>query len=195
MPSEIQTVYSDLRTKRIVKISDFTSLTCPADIEDAIWAICPLKLIPQDVYRNVQSWEFTIKRRFKEHQVPIDVENVKRFFLLSKRIDCLEQLSKMMNNLRFIRANNMFGSQLLLAEYQKEIEQYKTAGDIGPLLSSLADTREDIPVAVAEFEVKNNSYTEFLISNEVTWNIWSRRIKQSATPQDELDTFRSYLSS
>jgi hypothetical protein len=89
----------------------------------------------------------------------------------------------------------MFGSPQLVPLYLNEIELYRSTGDVGTLIASLVDDHDDLPVAIAEFEVKNNTYLEFLINNEATWNNWSRRIKQSDQPKLILDQFRQYMSS
>lgn len=195
MAAEIQLIYSDLRTKRIVRISDYTSLTCPGELEDTIWVICPVRMIPTEVLSDPSNWEFTVSRRFNKHTSPIIEEHASRFKLLDTRLDCLEQLSKMLNNLRFSRASNMFAHTQLIPAYLDEIKQYKETGAVGLLLASLVDDPEDLPVAVAEFEVKNNTFMEFLINNEATWNKWSRKIKQSSEPKMVLDMFRQYTFS
>jgi len=191
----IQLVYSDIKTKRIVRVSDYTSLTCPADMEDTVWAICPTVLIPLDIKAEQGVYEFTIGRKFKKHTTSLGQEHVARFKLLNERIDCLEQLSKVLSNLRFTRANNMFGWQQLVPEYQIEIETYRATGSAGMLLMSMVDDPEDLPVAIAEFEIKLSTYKDFLINNEVTWNKWARKIKQSTQPKLVLDMFKQYTSS
>lgn len=193
--SEITTIYTDIKTKRIVRVSEFNSLTCPADLEDTVWAISPTRLVPLDLKDNPDVYEFTIGRKFKKHNTPVAQEHVARFKLLSDQISCLEQLSKILNNLRFTRANNMFSWNTLVPEYQKEIEMYRSTGEQGILLASMADDPEDVPVAIAEFEVKLNTYKDFLVNNEATWNKWSRKIKQSTQPTLVLDMFKQYTSS
>lgn len=191
----IQLIYTDIKTKRIVRVSEYSSLTCPADIEDTVWAICPASALPEDIVICPTTYEFTINRKFKKHGSILGQEHVGRFKLLNERLECLEQLSKVISNLRFTRSNNMFGWQQLIPEYQLEIETYRSSGDVGILLASMADTPDDLPVAIAEFEVKLNTYNDFLINNEATWNKWSRKIKESNQPTLVLDMFRQYSSS
>lgn len=191
----IQLIYTDIKTKRIVRVSDYTSLTCPADIEDTVWAICPTAQVPVSIKSDLSMFEFTIGRKFKKHDGALSEEHLSRFKLLDERIDCLEQLSKFLSNLRFTRANNMFGWNYLINEYQKEIEVFRATGEPGMLISSMADTPDDYHEAIAEFEIKLNTYKDFLINNEVTWNRWSRKIKQSTQPRLVLDQFRQYMSS
>jgi len=195
MATEIQLVYSDLRTKRIVRISDYSSLTCPGELEDTLWVICPLRAIPPEVLEHPLDWEFTIARRFKKHTSSLIEEHVTRFNLMNEQLECLEQLSKMLNNLRFSRASNMFAADRLVPMYIKDIETYRTTGQVTPLVASLADDPDELPVAIAEFEVKNNTFLEFLVNNEATWNKWSRKIKQSSQPKLVLDMFKQYTFS
>jgi hypothetical protein len=191
----IQLIYSDIKTKRIVRVSEYTSLTCPADIEDTVWAICPTAQVSPDVRSSFSTYEFTVGRKFKKHETALAEEHVARFKLLDERIDCLEQLSKVLSNLRFTRANNMFGWQQLIPDYQTEIETYRATGNAGMLLMSMVDDPEDLLIAIAEFEIKLNTYKDFLINNEATWNKWSRKIKQSTQPKLVLDMFKQYTSS
>jgi len=195
MASEIQIIYNDLRTKRIVRVSDHTTLTCPGELESTIWVISPYRTIPPEVFQCPSDWEFTIGRRFKKHPDSIEDEHFSRFKLMDEQLESLEQLSRLLNNLRYSRAANMFGYLQLVPEYLKELELYKATGEVGTLLASLADELEDVPVAVAEFEIKHSTYLDFLINSEATWNKWSRKIKMSDQPKIVLDMFKQYTFS
>jgi hypothetical protein len=195
MASEIQIIYTDIRTRRIVRISDHTALTCPGELQYTIWVMCPYRSISPEVFQNPVDWEYTVGRRFKKHSGSLGDDYFAKFKLMDQQLDCLEQLAKLLNNLRYSRASNMFGSPQLVPLYLNEIELYRSTGDVGTLIASLVDDHDDLPVAIAEFEVKNNTYLEFLINNEATWNNWSRRIKQSDQPKLILDQFRQYMSS
>jgi len=195
MATEIQLVYSDIRTKRIVRVSDHSALTCPGELENTIWVICPYRVIPPEVFQNPSDWEFTISRRFRRHPNSLGEEHFARFKLMDEQLESLEQLGKLLNNLRYSRASNMFAYVQLIPAYLNEIAVYRDTGEVGTLLESLVDDPEELPVAVAEFEVKNNTYMDFLINNEATWNKWSRKIKQSDQPKQVFELFKQYASS
>lgn len=193
MNTELQLVYTDLKTGRIARVADYTTLTCPADLEELSWKTFSRKLIPAGLVGEHLFWENTITREFKRHDEDISEEDKTRIKLLSSRAECLEIASRTVNGMRFTRTTNMFGSHLIHAEYQKELSAYQADGHIGPLLRSLAEAEEDVPVAIIELEIKNNVYLNFLVSSEIMWNRTARRLKNAMDPQDELVKIKKSL--
>ena len=51
---------------------------------------------------------------------------------------------------------------------------------------SLVDDINDLPVALAEFEITNSQYNDFLISSEIMRNKWNRQIKNASDPESVL---------
>jgi hypothetical protein len=193
MNTELQLVYTDLKTGRIARIADYTTLTCPADLEEFGWKTFSRKMLPAGIAGENLFWENTITREFKRHAEDLSEEDKTRISLLSVRAECLEIASRTVNGMRFTRSTNMFGNHLVQAEYEKELAVYKDTGHIGSLIRSLADLEEDVPVAIAELEIKQNIYLNFLVSSEIMWNRTSRRLKTANDPRDELDKIKKSL--
>jgi hypothetical protein len=74
--------------------------------------------------------------------------------------------------------------------YRKEIDKYKETGEVGELLNSLVDTADDLPIAIAEYEIKTGTYNHFLLASEIQWNKWSRKIKLSTDPIQTMNTIK-----
>ncbi len=192
MNTELQIVYTDIETGRIARIADYTGLTCPADMEQFTWQTFPKRQFPEGILDNIHKWEFKLTREFKLCETDLSEGHVNRLSLLSKRADCLEQLSRIIGSMRFIRAKNMFGNQQILEMYSSAIESYKATGTANDLLRSLVDNEEDLPVAIAEFEIKQQTYNNFLKTSEIYLNRWSRKIKAAERP---FETFRELKQS
>lgn len=193
MNTELQIVYTDIETGRVARIADYTGLTCPADMEQLSWQTFPKRQFPAGILENMQKWEFKLTREFKLCETDLEPGQIGRINLLSKRADCLEQLSRIISSMRFTRAKNMFGNQQVLELYSTAIENYKATGTANDLLRSLADNEEDIAVAVAEFEIKQQTYNNFLKTSEIYFNRWSRKIKNSERPFDTFNELKQSM--
>lgn len=193
MNTELQLVYTDLKTGRIARIADYTTLTCPADLEELSWKLFSKRLLPAGIASEYLFWESTITREFKRHNEDLSDEDKARISLLSVRAECLEIASRTVNGMRFTRSTNMFGNHLVQEEYEKELATYHATGQIGSLIRSLADLEEDVPAAIAELEIKKNVYLNFLVSSEIMWNRTSRRLRTVDDPRDELEKIKKSL--
>jgi hypothetical protein len=182
MTTDMQIVYVDIDTGRVARIADYTALTCPADLEEFSWQVMSRKAFPQGFAENIRMWELKITRQFKLAQTELSDDHTARIKLLSDKAECLEQFSRIIAGMRFSRATNMFGRLDLVPAYRKEIDKYKETGEVGELLNSLIDTVDDLPIAIAEYEIKNGTYNNFLLASEIQWNKWSRKIKLSTDP-------------
>jgi hypothetical protein len=116
-----------------------------------------------------------------------------RVELLNQKAECLENLSKIVNIMRFRKSKNLFANAEVKALYLNEIENYKLTQTAGPLLMSLVDSVDDLPKAVSDFETANNEYNKMLITGEVLFNKWAKRIKQSDTPYDIFDSLKTII--
>ena len=190
MATDMQIVYVDVDTGRVARITDYTALTCPADLAEFSWQVISRRMFPQGLEENIHMWELKSTRQFKLAQTELNDDVKSRIKLLSDRADCLEQFSRIIAGMRFVRASNMFGRVDLAPAYRKEIDKYKETREVGELLNSLVDTADDLPVAVAEYEIKNGTYNSFLLASEIQWNKWSRKIKLSTDPIQTMNTIK-----
>jgi hypothetical protein len=191
MATDMQIVYVDIDTGRVARIADYTALTCPAELEEFSWQIVSKKMFPPGFEENIHIWELKITRQFKLAQTELTNDFNTRIKLLSDRADCLEQFSRIVAGMRFVRATNMFGRVDLVPMYRKEIDKYKETGEVGELLTSLVDTADDLPIAIAEYEIKTGTYNHFLLASEIQWNKWSRKIKLSTDPIQTMNTIKN----
>ena len=190
MATDMQIIYVDIDTGRIARIADYTALTCPADLEEFSWQVMSRKMFPQGFEDNIHMWELKITRQFKLAESELSDDNKARIKLLSERAECLEQFSRIVAGMRFVRASNMFGRIDLIPVYRKEIDKYKETGEVGELLNSMVDSADDLPIAIAEYEIKTGTYNNFLLASEIQWNKWSRKIRLSSDPIQTMNTIK-----
>jgi hypothetical protein len=190
MATEMRIVYTDVETGRVGRVADYSNLICPADLDDFAWQVHSSKTFPQGFLDDIHNWSISVNRAFKKETAELSQEHKQRIKLLSDRAECLENFSRVISGMRFIRAVNMFGRVSLQPVYKEEIAKYKATGEVGPLIDSLVDSPDELPIAVAEFEVKNASYEKFLLASEVQWNKWSRKIKNSSDPFAIIETIK-----
>ena len=190
MATDMQIVYVDIDTGRVARIADYTALTCPAELEEFSWQVISRKMFPPGFEDNIHMWELKITRQFKSVESELSDDNKSRIKLLSDRAECLEQFSRIVAGMRFVRASNMFGRIDLVPVYRKEIDKYKATGEVGELLNSLVDTADDLPIAIAEYEIKTGTYNNFLLASEIQWNKWSRKIRLSLDPIQTMNTIK-----
>jgi hypothetical protein len=177
-----QIVYVDIITSRIARITNMHPMVTPAELDNLTWYVYPWNMITEDMRSNMHYWEITLDRKFIKHTADITEEDKSRLVNHNAVADCLEQLSRFLGAMRYTKRKNAIGWDDLMPIYTDEIKEYRENGSIGPLIRSLADTEDDIAVAIAEFEIKHNTYLNFLITSEVYWNKWSKKIKTSQDP-------------
>lgn len=188
MPTEIQIVYTDIQTGRIARIADYFPMVTPADLEELTWQNLQYRLIPAGVYQNPNDWEITMMNTFRKSSGELSPESKIRMEALSLRASCLENFSRIINTMRFRRTKHVYGWAQLVPLYIAEIKTYRETNVAGQLLSSLVEDVSDLPVAIAEFELTNAEYENFLQSTEVMRNKWVRQIKQAEDPVKALDS-------
>jgi hypothetical protein len=189
-----QILYFEEKTRRIVKISDFTPITNPAEVDGVFWHMYAPDGLPEDVYTDMNLYQVDVASRvLNKTDIQLTEEQKDSFNKLTATIDCLEMLAKFISVARFAKVTNMSGYFLLIPEYQKEIEKYKETGEIGQLLDSMVDHPSEIPLAIAEFEIVHQTAIQFYILTETHWNRWSRNIKKSNDPVAVLDTFKKSM--
>jgi hypothetical protein len=187
-----QVVYFEEETRRIIKISEFTPITNPADVDGSFWQLYGPDTFPNDINTDMHLYQIdTASRALKKTNSPLTEEETDLFNKLATTIDCLEILARHISVARFAKLTNMAGYFLLIPEYQKEIENYRENGEIGPLLASMVDNNDEILVAISEFEIKHQTAINFYILTETYWNKWSRMIRQSDNPTAVLDAFKN----
>jgi len=190
MSTEMKIVYTDIETGRVGRVADYTSLICPADLEEFTWQVHSKKTFPAGFTDNIHLWSVSMSRTFRKESTDLNDEQKARIKLSSDRADCLEQFSRAIGGMRFVRAVNMFGRINLLPFYKDEINKYKATGEVGPLIDSLVDSEDELPIAVAEIEIINSTYDKFLLASEVQWNKWSRKIKKSNDPYSIIESIK-----
>lgn len=109
MATDMQIVYVDVDSGRVARIADYTALTCPADLAELSWQVVSRRMFPQGFEENIHMWELKSTRQFKSAQTELNDDVKARIKLLSDRADCLEQFSRIIAGMRFVRASNMFG--------------------------------------------------------------------------------------
>jgi len=186
-------VYIDTLTGRVARATSYVPSSCPADIEEFQWAVLQSNALPASIFSNTHSIERNYAGQFSETETPISDTDLARIQGLNAKADCLEQLTRSVSYMRFLKNRNMFGNSELQAEYNKEIEEFNISSIVGPLLNSLVDSVADVPQAIMEFKIKDQSYTDFLILTETILNKWSRKIKNSDDPYEVLDKLRATI--
>jgi len=195
MSGEARLVYSDLNTGRVVRVAEFQPFICPAELPGVQWHIFLVSTLPSGLEDNPTMWEMKVNRTFWPMATPPDADTVERFALIDARAECMEQLSRMVNNIRFTRGTNMNGWPTLVELYRADIEKYKTTGVASSLLLGLVEDPADVDVGIAELQIKISTYNATLISSEIFYNKWSRAIKSSTDPRQVLAEMRRTLSS
>ena len=193
MPTEIQMVYTDIQTGRIARITDYFPMITPADLEELTWQNVQYKSIPTEAYQNPNNWEVNMMSIFKKSPGEVSDENKIRLDALNVCASCLENISRIINIMRFRRTKHVYGWPQLVPMYMTEIKTYKETNIAGPLLSSLVTDINELPVSIAEFELANTDYEIFLQSTEVMRNKWIRQIKQAENPAETLDLIKRAL--
>jgi hypothetical protein len=193
MPTDIQIIYTDTKTRRVGRIADYTSYTCPAELDGFTWQTSQIHMIPEDVFDDPARW--TINRIGLITSMPGDIsdDDRARVELLNQKAECLENLSKIVNIMRFRKSKNLFANAEVKALYLNEIENYKLTQTAGPLLMSLVDSADNLPKAISDFETANNEYNKMLITGEVLFNKWAKRIKQSDDPYDIFNSLKTII--
>jgi hypothetical protein len=189
MATDIQLIYTDIETGRIGRIADYSPIITPAEMDVFTWQTVLFRNVPSHAILNPTSWELTINGIFKRSVSELTDDSKMKIQFNSEIAHCLEQMSKLINNMRFRKTKNTFAHTKLIPMYEKEIEIYKQTQVPGPLLLSLVDSLEDLPVAVAELELSHIEYDNFLIATEATRNKWFRKISNSNNPQETLNSF------
>ena len=191
--SKLILCYIDTLTSRVARATAYMPSTCPADIEEFQWIVAQESSLPADVFKNTHLIERNYLGQFSKTDTDISAEDLSRIQGLNAKADCLEQLSRSVSYMRFLKNRNMFGNSELRAEYFREIAEFDATSIAGPLLLSLVDDDEDVPQAIMEFKIKDQSYTDFLILTETITNKWSRKIKNSDDPYSVLDKLRATI--
>ena len=191
--SKLILCYIDTLTGRLARATAYTPSTCPADIEEFQWVVASESSLPAKLFDNTHSIERNYLGQFSRTDTEISASDLTRIQGLNAKADCLEQLSRSVSYMRFLKNRNMFGNSDLRDEYFKEIAEFDTTSVAGPLLRSLVDDDADILQAIMEFKIKDQSYTDFLILTETILNKWSRQIKNSDVPYDVLDKLRATI--
>jgi len=194
MAGEARLVYSDLNTGRVVRVSEFQPFICPAELAGVQWHIFLASTLPAGIETDPAMWEMKANRTFWPMGSQPDTDTVERFSLINARADGLEQLSRIVNNIRFSRGINMNGWPTLVDLYRADIEKYKSTGVASPLLLGLVEDPADVDVGIAELQIKISTYNSTLVSSEIFYNKWSREIKSSTNPSLVLAEMRRTLS-
>ena len=186
-------LYIDTLTGRVARVTSYLPSTCPADIEEFQWVVMQQSALPDTIFTDTHSTERNYLGEFGQAAATISATDLARIQGLNAKADCLEQLSRSVSNMRFLKNRNMFGNSDLRTEYHREIEELNISGVPGPLLNSLVDDGADIQQGIMEFKIKDQSYIDFLILTETVANKWSRKIKKSDDPYSVLDKLRSSI--
>lgn len=186
-------LYIDTLTGRVARATSYTPQMCPADIEEFQWVVIQQNALPYDVYADTHSIERNYLGEFSKTDAPISNADLARVQGLNAKADCLEQLSRSVSYMRFLKNRNMFGNSELRTEYYREIEEFNITSISGPLLKSLVDDSADIQQAIMEFKIKDQTYTDFLILTETVYNKWSRKIKASDDPYSVLEKLKTSI--
>jgi len=188
-------IYIDNATGRLARATGFPPNTCPAEIDDFTWAVVNNDSLPSQARSgtDVHLIEHSFTGGFSVTTTQIRDTDLHRIQSLNAKADCLEQLSRSVSYMRFLKNRNLFGNNDLRLQYQLEIEEFNISGVPGPLLNSLVDSVSDIPVAIAEFSIKNQTYIDFLILSETVYNKWSRSIKNSDDPYGVLEKLKASI--
>lgn len=188
-------IYIDNATGRLARATGFPPNTCPAEIDDFTWAVVNKDSLPAQIFSgtDVHLIEHSITGGFSVTTTQISESDLARIQGLNAKADCLEQLSRSVSYLRFLKNRNLFDNSVLRVEYQKEIELFNATNTAGPLLGSLVDDDSNIPIAIAEFNIKNQTYIDFLILSETVYNKWSRKIKASDDPYSVLEKLKTSI--
>jgi hypothetical protein len=193
MQAETQIVYTDIQTNRIARITDYYPMITPAELEELTWQTAQYKMIPGPAYQNPNDWEVTVSGTFKRIlSVCTDEERV-RLDQISLRASCLENISRVVNVIRFRKTKHIYAYTSITPMYEEEIKAYRETGVIGRLLNSLVDDIDELPIAIAEFELSIIEYNDFLKSSEVMRNKWFRQIKQAEDPISALNSIKRTL--
>ena len=193
MTAEIQLVYTNIATGRIARITDHSPMITPAELEELTWLHINHKMIPTDAYQNPNNWEVTMTGIFKKAPGEVSTETNLRLNALSLRASCLENISWLINVMRFRRTTHVYGWSQLVPMYMAEIKTYRETNIAGPLLSSLSTDINELPISIAEFELVNSDYENFLQSTEVMRNKWINQIKQAEDPTEALNLIKREL--
>jgi hypothetical protein len=169
--------------------------TCPAELDDFYWIVVQKNSFPEipTVDRGIHLVQHSLMGGFSVESGQISDVDISRIEGLNVKADCLEQLSRSVSYMRYLKNRNLFSNPELMPLYFKEIEQYKETSSVGPLLGSLVDDDADVPLAIEEFKVKYLTYQDFLIQSEAVYNKWSRKIKQSSDPVAVLEKMKSSI--
>jgi len=186
-------LYIDTLTGRAARATSYVPSTCPADIEEFQWVVMQQSALPDTIFTDTHSTERNYLGEFSTATTTISDSDFARIQGLNAKADCLEQLSRTVSHMRFLKNRNMFGNSDLRVEYYKEIEKFDISGTAGPLLKSLVDDSANIQQGIMEFKIKDQSYIDFLILTETVANNWSRKIKNSDDPYSVLDKLRSSI--
>ena len=188
-------VYVDQLTNRVARWTAMRPNTCPADIDDFQWFVIQKNNLPEipQVDKGIHVLEHHLMSGFSVAAGQIPDSDIQRIESLNVKADCLEQLSRSVSYMRFLKNRNLFANSELVPMYIKEIEEYKETLTVGPLLGSLVDDDADVPAAIEEFKIKYLTYKDFLIQSESVYNKWSRKIKQSDDPVAVLEKMKSSI--
>jgi hypothetical protein len=187
-------VYFEEESRRIIKISEFTPITNPADVDGVFWQLYAPETFSSDIETDMHQYQIDpVNRTLKKNNAQPTEEEKEFYNKLATTIDCLEILARHISVSRFAKMTNMSGYFFLVPEYQKEIENYRENGEIGPLLSSMVDNNDELPVVISEFEIKHQTAINFYILTETYWNKWSRMIRQSEDPTAVLTAFKNSI--
>jgi len=188
-------VYIDQSTSRVARWTAMRPHTCPADLDDFYWVVVQKKSFPDvpAVDKGIHLIQHSLIGGFSVEAGQIPAEDIARIESLNVVADCLEQLSRSVSYMRYLKNRNLFSNPELMPLYIKEIEEYRETMAIGPLLGSLVDDDADVPMAIEEFKIKYLTYQDFLIQSEAVYNKWSRKIKQSPNPVEVLEKMKSSI--
>jgi hypothetical protein len=188
-------VYVDHSTGRVARWTAMRPHTCPAELDDFYWIVVQKNSFPEipTVDRGIHLIQHSLMGGFSVESGQIPDADISRIEGLNVKADCLEQLSRSVSYMRYLKNRNLFSNPELMPLYFKEIEQYKETTLVGPLLGSLVDDDADVPMAIEEFKVKYLTYQDFLIQSEAVYNKWSRKIKQSSDPVAVLVKMKSSI--
>ena len=188
-------IYIDNATGRLARATGFPPNTLPAEINDFTWAVMNKDELPAQIFSglDVHLIEYNFASGLSVTTTQISDADIQRIQGLNAKADCLEQLSRSVSYLRFLKNRNLFGNSDIRIEYQKEITEFDQTGRPGPLLGSLADDTSDIISVVAEYNIKNQTYIDFLILTEIRFNKWSRKITNSDDPYGVLEKLKTSI--
>ena len=188
-------VYSDISTGRVIRTTEFLNVICPAELPGVTWNIFLSNIIPTGVRENAWKWEVKINRTFHQLSVDIDEQTEKLYRDTNAKADCLEQLSRVVNNIRFTNSTNLIGWTGVIDFYKKDIAIYRESGVVSLLLESLAGDTANMEAAIAELQIKIENYNSILLNTEIFFNRWRLEILKSSSPYQTLGEMRGTLSS